>query len=88
MKHLRKAQVDALFQREAVLFGTENGVPVFRVAALFGESAAECANRRKPGEFWNGYGVGDYTLMYLTYRGFQAAASFCNVQQLREEAGA
>jgi hypothetical protein len=35
---------------------------------------------------WNAYGIGDFTLFYLTHKGFQAAASFYNVQQLREEA--
>lgn len=85
---LNKAQVAALFQREAVLMGTEDVVPTFRAAALFGESAVEHARRLPDGQYSNGYGAGDYTLMYLTFRGFQAAASFYNVQQLREEAQA
>jgi len=82
---LNKAQVKALFQREAVLIGTKDAVPTLRAAALFGEDAvehAECLG----GKYSNGYGVGGYTLMYLTFLGFQAAATFCNVQQLREEA--
>lgn len=83
---LNKAQVDALFHREAVLIGTEDVVPAFRAAALFGESAAKHAQSLPAGRYSNGYGVRDYTLMYLTYRGFQAAASYYNVQQLREEA--
>lgn len=83
MNILNKAQVDALFQREAVLLGTENGVPDFRAAALFGKGAVEFAERLK---YANSYGVGDYTLDYLTYQGFQAAASWFNVQLLREEA--
>lgn len=83
---LNKAQVDALFQREAVLIGTEDVVPAFRAAVLFGESAAKHAQSLPVGRYSNGYGVGDFTLMYLTLRGFQAAASFYNVQQFRKEA--
>ncbi len=85
---LNKAQVDALFQREAVLIGTEDVVPVSRAAALFGDSAVEYARRCPSGRYSNGYGAGGYTLMYLTFRGFQEAASFYNVQQLREGAEA
>jgi len=85
MKILNKAQVDVLFQREAVLIGTKDVVPAFRAAALFGENAVSFAGRRGGA---NGYGAGGYTLLYLTFRGFQAAASYYNVQQLREEAQA
>lgn len=82
---LTKMQADALFRREAVLIGTEDVVPIFRVAALFGEDAVNHAQDLSAGRYSSGYGVGDYTLMYLTFRGFQAAASFYNVQQLRGE---
>ena len=82
---LTKMQADALFRREAVLIGTEDVVPIFRVAALCGEDAVKHAQVLSAGRSSNGYGVGDYTLMYLTFRGFQAAASFYNVQQLRGE---
>ncbi len=39
MEILSKAQVDALFQREAVLLGDSDGVPEFRAVALFGKEA-------------------------------------------------
>jgi len=79
---LNKAQVDALFRHEVVLIGTEDTVPAFRATALFGKDAVEHAKRMG---YSNGYGVRDYTLGYLTHRGFQVAASFYNVQQLRGE---
>jgi len=82
---LNKAQVDALFQREAIRIGAEDAVPVFRAAALFGDKAAAFAKRQSRGQYSSGYGVGDYTLPYLTLQGFWAAASFYNVQQLRKE---
>ena len=83
MAILNKSQVDTLFQREAVMIGTADVVPVFRAASLFGEGAVEHARNLK---HWNSYGVGDFDLDYITYRGFQVAASFYNVQQLRDEA--
>ena len=85
MNILNKAKVDALYQRETVLLGTRDAVPAYRVAALFGQDAADFARRvGEPGQNANGYGVGDYTLWYFTYCGFLTAASFCNVRQLRE----
>lgn len=91
MEELNKDQVAALFEREAVLLGTENCVPAFRVAALFGKDAVKHAhsmNASKPGYYTNGYGIGDYTPDALTFRGFQAAASFFNVTKLRKDAEA
>lgn len=85
MKTLNKAQVEAMFQREAVLIGTEDGVPAFRVKALFGTDAVERVCVSGGGERWNCYGMGGYNLAYLTLLGFQAAASFYNVQQLQQE---
>lgn len=86
MAVLSKNQVDALFRREAVLLGTEDQVPEFRVAALFGPDAAKFAKSTHAGQYYNGFGVGDCTIMYITYRGFLAAAMYYNAQQLREEA--
>lgn len=89
MEELNKDQVAALFEREAVLLGTENSVPDFRAVALFGKKAVEHAHRMnvsERGRYVSGYGIGDYTLFGLTFRGFQAAASFFNVQRLRREA--
>ena len=85
MAILNKAQVDALFRREAVLIGTEDAVPFFRVKALFGKAAVEHARGFGAGKSWNCYGTGDYNLEYFTLWGFQAAASFYNVQQIRGE---
>ncbi len=84
MAILNKTQVDEMFKRESVLLGQTDCVPGFRVAHLFGRDAVVHAKKIDGG--WNAYGIGDFTLFYLTHKGFQAAASFYNVQQLREEA--
>lgn len=88
MKELNKAAVETLFRQEAVLMGSEDRVPLHRAEALFGRDAmkhVKSLNASSPGRYLNGYGVGDYTMLALTYRGFQAAASFYNVQLLRRE---
>lgn len=87
---MNSAEVKALFEREAILLGNDDLIPAFRVAELFGKESLKhvrsLAANERGGTYFNGYGVGDYTLEALTYRGFQAAASFSNVQQLRGEA--
>ena len=65
MKILNKAQVEALFQREAVLIGRADAVPSNRAAELFGKDAVKHA-------------------CSITLNGFYAAATFYNIQQLRE----
>ena len=86
MKQLNKAQVAALFEREAILICTEDSVPEFRAVALFGKEAFEHVRKMPPGTYWNVYTAGGSAITYLTFRGFQAAASFHNVQLIREEA--
>lgn len=89
MNIMSASQVKDLFAKEAVLMGTEDMVPSFRAVILFGQDAVDhvhAIGRTRPGIFVSGYGVGDFTLKALTLRGFQAAASFYNVQRLREEA--
>lgn len=90
MHTMNAAQVKAVFERESILLGREDMVPEYRAATLFGKEAVDHAcrlNRAAAGGLYvNGYGIGDYTLSALTYRGFLAAASYYNVQQLRKDA--
>ena len=60
MKILNKAQVEALFQREAVLIGRADVVPSNRATELFGKDAVKHARAIGTGSNWNIYGVGDY----------------------------
>ena len=85
MEILNKSQVTALFQRESALIGTADAVPIFRATALFGKDAIKYVKSLTFGSYWNCCAAGDFTLIYLTYRGFLAAASFCNMRQLQSE---
>lgn len=84
MAILNKTQVEEMFKHESVLLGHMDCVPGFRAAHLFGQEAV--AHAKKIDDGWNAYGIGDFTLFYLTHKGFLAAASFNNVLQLRKEA--
>lgn len=81
MELLNCEQVKTLFEREAVLFGTADGIPIQKVEKLFGQKAADFAARLNHGS--NGFGIGDYTAYYLTFRGFQTAATYHNVDLIR-----
>lgn len=85
MDTMNIAQVKALFEREAVLLGSRDGVPDYRVATLFGEAAVRFAHSMDNNSHKNvvGYGTGDYTLFGLSLQGFMVAASYFNVQQLK-----
>ena len=86
---MRKAAVDVMFQQEAVLIGGMDIVPEHRVAYLFGEDAVEYVRRMELSgkcQYMRGYHFGDFTLLTVTFEGFQAAASYHNAQQIRKEA--
>ncbi len=80
---LNSKQVDQLFQQNAILIGNEDNVPKYRAVELFGEEAVDfvmdmnCRNG-----YYNGYGIGNYTVRYLTYKGFQAAATYVNIREI------
>lgn len=44
-------------------------------------------SRRKHGLTFNGYSIGDYTAWYLTEYGFYIAATYRNVERIREGDG-
>lgn len=61
---LSKLQAEELFEKESVLFGTQNAIPEYRIFELFGESASIYleANIKADGYFvggkdWNSMGV-------------------------------
>lgn len=89
MHTMNAAQVKAAFERESILPGREDLVPEDRAVALFGKEAVEYACHLNGiaagGQYVNGYGVGGFTLIDSTFRGFQATASWHNVHLVRKE---
>lgn len=87
-----KAQVDALFQANAVLLGRPDYVPFYRAAVLFGKPAVDYARQtgfdeKAPARYFLCWGRDDSDyIMALTYRGFQTAAHYYNCCQMQKEA--
>ena len=80
---LNCAQVKALFEQEAILIGSQDVVPEYRATELFGKEAVGFVSRcSKTGNWFNCFGIGGFQLFYLTYAGFQQAASYANVQTI------
>lgn len=99
---LNAAQTDALFSREAVLFGPySEGVPAYRIAELFGEKVSAWAEGCMhyggylgSGKDANGYGScteDNPMINYFPKTGFQKIVGYHNyrvtVQRHRESAG-
>ncbi len=79
---LNKERADAMFRREAVFLSKADGIPEGRAKELFGKTAVTHAARLSS---MSGYGIGDYTAMCLTYRGFLAAVSYQNVELIQAQ---
>ncbi|SHG16710.1 MULTISPECIES: hypothetical protein [Eubacteriales] len=86
---LNSEQVKCLFEQEAILIGNSDGVPIYRVAELFGDESAEFAGKYGTAGVYNSiFGVRGFSLHYLTFRGFQQAASYANVLEIKKSKGA
>lgn len=84
MDILNKAQVQELFEKEAVLMGDNDAVPFRRAIELFGEQAVQKAWLPSAGgKFWNVWCLGqEFECRYLTLSGFRYAASCRNAELL------
>jgi len=80
---LNKKQALELFEREAVCFDEQDGVPLYRVRQLFGKEAADFASRSKG---FNAYGIGDAnpSFKYVCLSGFLHAVTYRNVVEARD----
>lgn len=86
---MNKTQALELFEREAVLFGEVEGIPEARATALLGAEAVQFAHRMDATNrsyLFNGYGIGNYTAMYITLQGFYIAVTYNNVASIEKAA--
>lgn len=82
---LNTQEVAEIFRREYTIIGNQEGIPMERAVELFGEAAVKFAVDLRPKhDTWNGFVVGDYTMMYLTYNGAKFAAGYNNVKEFEE----
>ncbi len=81
---INPAQLRDLFMEEvAIQCGKTYGVPAYRVRELFGDNAFMYLYE-KHRDLLNCYGCGDYQCGYVTYEGFRIAATFHNVEIIRD----
>lgn len=79
------AQVKEIFDREAILIGTSDGIPYYRVVELFGKVAADFAKHMGHKHGVELYGIGeDYTICYFTLQGIQNTATYANIAEIRD----
>lgn len=77
-----KEDVERIFNENKFLIGNRDLVPVYIAKEIFGQDAVQFS--RKVEGCCNGYGIGGYTLKYVTLRQLEAAATYCNVTKARE----
>lgn len=87
MERLNKTQAKALFDEYAVLVGDRDVIPEEEASGLFGKAAIDHVHRIPKGSeyYFNGYGIGDYTMFYLTFDGFLRAATYHNIRNLQNK---
>ena len=88
MTMMNKAQTKELFEREAVLFGAVDGIPMKRAVEILGQEAVDFTHRMesydKSLRYFGGYGNGPYTAYYITLYGLYIAVTYNNVTALQK----
>lgn len=85
---LNRAQTETLFRENAILIASSDVIEINRAIDLLGESAVTFAKNQSKGfNGYNGYGIGEYTLWYLTKEAFFIAVTYRNIDRIRHIAG-
>ncbi|MDY3010448.1 MAG: hypothetical protein SOR93_04185 [Clostridiales Family XIII bacterium] len=80
----KEQEVKMMFEKESVLIGHSDVIPERAVERYFGKEALSFAGKCENGKHYNGYGIGNFTAMYLSYKGFQIAATFSNIKEIEK----
>lgn len=78
----KENEIKQLFEKKSILIKNRDVIPSYEVKKMLGEDALEHAKRFNNPRYNNSYGIGCFTLDYLTYEGFQIAATFYNVKNI------
>lgn len=81
---MTKSDVDKLFEKNAILLGFEDGIPLDMAGALMGDDAVRFAinyksNETYPKRMLDYFKANDGGMWYITRDGMYIAASFQNV---------
>lgn len=85
MNILNKTQAKELFEKEAILFGENDGIPLYRAIELLGKNAVEFAINKNDPKYkltltYNIFLVPiNNSVEYLTFSGFLQAVTYNNI---------
>ena len=82
-----KDDIQRIFNREKILVGNNVVFPEYRAIEIFGLDAIDFVrySEKSSGKlYYNAYGIGDYTLRYLTIGGLEIAATYVNISFIRD----
>lgn len=83
---INKDMATILFNRNCCLIGNEDVVTIEVAEGLTSKTAVEFAEHMSHGGC-NGYGNGEYTLMYITRKAFFLAVTHQNIEEYRKRYG-
>lgn len=80
---MNKLTATALFDKNSCLIGNKDVIPKSEAIRLLGSGAVEFADRADS-RYQNSYGIGDFTMEYLTKEGFFIAVTYKNVEEQKQ----
>lgn len=79
---INKEMATEIFDKNSCLVENRNVIPEDIAVKIAGENAVEFSKKYKK-DSYNGYGIGDYTMNYLTEKGFLLAITYMNISEHR-----
>lgn len=80
---MNKLTATALFDKNSCLIGNKDVIPKSEAIRLLGSGAVEFADRADS-RYQNAYGIGDFTMEYLTREEFFIAVTYKNVEEQKQ----
>lgn len=77
--------IKELFKDVSIYVVDRYVAPMERCTDIFGEKATEFAAHLELAKYASSYGIGYFQLNYLTEKGFNIAATYCNIAEYKEE---
>ncbi len=82
---LTREQAEKIFYDHAVFIKDRDVIEAHIAKELLGPDAYTYARTGGPGETYNAYSIGGYTLNYLTKEGFLMGVTYNNVQAYKKK---
>lgn len=79
---INESNLKKMFEESAILIGNADVVPLYKAKEIFGDNIISKVKNNNSDRYWNGYGNGDFTVLYITYDGFKYAATLQNMNEI------